>query len=64
MYIWIIKIAIDVAKTSHLTSYKFNDLSTHFIQNLSIIGDYLLRNDVYAEMYMPRNHDKRRDPMQ
>ena len=49
MYIWIIKIAIDVAKTSHLTSYKFNDLSTHFIQNLSIIGDYLLRNDVFLD---------------
>ena len=29
--------------------YKFYDLSTHFIGNLSIIGDYLMRNNIFLD---------------
>ena len=29
--------------------YKFYDLSTHFIRNLSIIGDYLIRNNIFRD---------------
>ena len=56
--------------------YKFYDLSTHFIGNLSIIGDYLIRNNIFLDkayelstylfnIYWSNivNHDKRRDPL-
>ena len=49
MYTWIINIAIDVAKTSHMTSLQVYDLSTHFIENLSIVGDYLIRNNIFLD---------------
>ena len=28
---------------------KFYDLSTHFIRNLSIIGDYLIRKNIFLD---------------
>ena len=29
--------------------YKFHDISTHFIGNLSIIDDYLIRNNIFLD---------------
>ena len=29
--------------------YKFYDLSTQFIWNISIIGDYLIRNNIFLD---------------
>jgi hypothetical protein len=49
MYTWILKIAIDVAQTSHMTSLQVLWLITHFIGNLSIIGDYLIRNNIFLD---------------
>ena len=49
MYTWIIKIAIDVAKQVKWPLYKFYDLSTHFIRNLYIIGDHLIRNNIFLD---------------
>ena len=43
------EIAIDVAQTSHITLYKSYDLSTHFIMDLSIIGDYLIINHIFLD---------------
>ena len=49
MYTWIVKITIDVAQTSHMTSLQFYDISTHFNNDLSIIGDYLIRNNLFLD---------------
>ena len=49
MYTWIMKIAIDVAKEVIWPLYKIYDLSTHFIRNLSIIGEYLMRNNIFLD---------------
>ena len=56
--------------------YKFYDLSTHSIGNLSIIGDCLITNNIFLDKayelstYLFEiidqiiiNHDKRRDPL-
>ena len=50
--------------------YKFYDLSTRFIGYLSIIGDYLIRNNIFLDkayelstFYLIVNRDKCRDPL-
>jgi hypothetical protein len=43
------KMPLIVAQTSHMTSLQVYDLSTHFIGNLSIIGDYLIRNNIFLD---------------
>jgi hypothetical protein len=56
--------------------FKFYDLSTHFIGTLSVIGDYLIRNNIFLDKAMNYlliylniidqiivNHDKRWDPL-
>ena len=42
MYTWIIKIAIDVAKTTHMTYLLIS-------YGLSIIGDFLIRNNIFLD---------------
>jgi hypothetical protein len=49
MYTWIVKNAIDVAQQLIWPLYKFYDLYTDFIRNLSIIGDYLMRNNIFLD---------------
>ena len=58
--------------------YKFYDLANHFIGNFSIIGDYLIINNIFLDKayelstmnflvkfidQLIINHGKRRDPM-
>jgi hypothetical protein len=49
MHTYIAKNAIDVAQTRHLTFFKFYDLFTHFVGNLSTIGVYLIRNNIFLD---------------
>ena len=49
MYTWIIKIAIDVAQTSHLTSLQVLWPIYSFHKGLSIFGNYLIRNNIFLD---------------
>jgi hypothetical protein len=49
MYTWIVKNAIDVAQTSHLILFQVLWLIYSFHRIFSIIGDYLLINNIFLD---------------
>ena len=49
MYTWNDKSVIDGVKQVLWPLYKSYDLSTHFIENLSIINQYLILNNIFLD---------------